>query len=139
VIIYIIYIYTYICISIIGVAGITGAGGNMGALLGNALILILQGNAGSKPSRNLMFCALGWGAVASAMLVPCLWLPGIGSMFRAADPPPIDIAEPQDNKGVPVAPSEMTGPQPTFVAAPMPMSAGYPSMAYGQPMMMQGH
>eukprot|EP00277_Geminigera_cryophila_P000857 CAMPEP_0179427640 /NCGR_PEP_ID=MMETSP0799-20121207/13526_1 /TAXON_ID=46947 /ORGANISM="Geminigera cryophila, Strain CCMP2564" /LENGTH=602 /DNA_ID=CAMNT_0021202765 /DNA_START=221 /DNA_END=2029 /DNA_ORIENTATION=+ len=121
-----------------GVAGITGAGGNMGALLGNALIIILQGNAGSKPSRNLMFCALGWGALSSAMLVPCLWLPGIGSMFRVAPAP--DIAQPQEeNKIAPVAPSEMKGPQPTFVAAPMGVPPAYPPMGYGQPMMMQGH
>jgi len=111
----------------------------MGALLGNALILVLQGNAGSKPSRNLMFCALGWGALASAMLVPCLWLPGIGSMFRAATSSDEDIAEPQENKAAPVAPSEMKGPQPTFVAAPMGVLPGYPSMGYGQPIMMQGN
>jgi len=121
-----------------GVAGITGAGGNMGALLGNALILVLQGNAGPKPSRNLMFCALGWGGLASAMLVPCLWLPGIGSMFRAAPSSDDDIAAPKDNKDAPVAPSEMKGPQPTFVAAPMTVPSGYPSMGYGQPMM-QGY
>jgi hypothetical protein len=45
------------------------------------------GKTGGKAARNLAFCALGWGALASAALVPILWLPGIGSMVRAADAP----------------------------------------------------
>jgi len=113
-----------------GVAGITGAGGNMGALLGNALILAFP----SKPARNLMFCALGWGAVASSMLVPCLWLPGIGSMFRKATP--VESAQGlEPAKEVPKMPSQMPGPQPTFISAPQMM--GQPgSISYGQPQQM---
>jgi len=111
----------------------------MGALLGNALVIVLKGNAGPKPSRNLMFCALGWGAVASAMLVPCLWLPGIGSMFRKANTNQHDA--PVEQKAAPPAPSQMAGPQPTFVAAPttgQPM--GYQPTSYGQqPVMMPGY
>jgi len=122
-----------------GVAGITGAGGNMGALLGNALVIVLKGNAGPKPARNLMFCALGWGAVGSAMLVPCLWLPGIGSMMRAADSV-AGAPQPEEQEKVAAqAPSQMTGPQPTFV----PVAPGQqqqqmqmqPMMGQGQPMM----
>ena len=68
-----------------GVAGIVGAGGNTGALLGNFMIVALKGTGGAKPSRNIAFCAMGWGALSSALLCPLLWLPGIGSMFRAQD------------------------------------------------------
>ena len=109
-----------------GVAGIIGAGGNMGALLGNALVIVLKGNAGPKPTRNLMFCALGWGAVASAMLVPCLWLPGISSMFCKAQTAAPEVEPEQPQKIASQALSEMKGPQPTFVHPSQPtMMHGY--------------
>jgi len=116
-----------------GCAGIVGAGGNTGALLGNYLILALSGVGGPKPSRNLAFCAMGWGALASAMLCPCLWIPGVGSMFRACEAP---AAQPEAPAGKQEAPAPMApGPMPTFVPAPM---GSYPMqpMAMGQPMMM---
>jgi len=98
----------------------------MGALLGNALVIVLKGNAGPKPTRNLMLCALGWGAVASAMLVPCLWLPGIGSMFRKAQTAAPEVEPEQPQKIANQAPSEMKGPQPTFVHPSQPtMMPGY--------------
>jgi NNP family nitrate/nitrite transporter-like MFS transporter len=103
-----------------GVAGIVGAGGNVGALLGNFLIVMLKGKAGPKPARMLMFCCLGWGALASSLLLPCLWLPGIGSMFRAADAAPASDEEAAQEKTAPVAPSQMTGPMPTFVPMQAP-------------------
>ena len=112
-----------------GVAGIVGAGGNVGALLGNFLIVLLKGKAGPKPARMLMFCCLGWGALSSALLIPTLWLPGIGSMFRAANAPepsaPGPAPEAEEKKTEErKAPSLMTGPMPTFV----------PAMYSGQPM-----
>lgn len=119
-----------------GVAGIVGAGGNVGALLGNFLVVMLKGNAGPKPATMLMFCALGWGALASSLLIPCLWLPGIGSMFRAAPdsekPAPAVVGD-EKKAAAPVNPSAMPGPMPTFVPAP---GMGYPQM--GVPMMMGG-
>ena len=93
-----------------GVAGIVGAGGNTGALLGNFMIAALKGTGGAKPSRNLAFCAMGWGALASAMLCPCLWLPGIGSMFRAHEGATVAAVadkEAEDNS--------KPGPMPSFV------------------------
>jgi nitrate/nitrite transporter NarK len=122
-----------------GVAGIVGAGGNVGALLGNFLIVMLKGQAGPKPARMLMFCALGWGALASALTIPCLWLPGIGSMFRAApdSDSPAPAPEPEQKKvSAPQPPSQMAGPQPTFVPAPQPMMMGGYGQPMGQPMMM---
>lgn len=69
-----------------GVTGIVGAGGNVGALLGNFLIVGLKsGSSGGKAARNLTFCALGWASLASACTIPMLWLPGIGSMLRRSD------------------------------------------------------
>ena len=73
------------------------------------------GKTGGKAARNLAFCALGWGALASAALVPILWLPGIGSMFRAADPAPAPQEKEQKMQPVP----QMPGPQPQF----LPMGA----------------
>ena len=95
-----------------GVSGIVGAGGNLGALLGNFMIVGLKSGSGSgKASRNLAFCAMGWGAVASAALCPILWIPGVGSMFRAADAAPAPAAK----KEAPAQPMVMAGPQPTFL------------------------
>lgn len=97
-----------------GVAGIVGAGGNVGALLGNAMIMGLRGAAGPKPSRMLAFCALGWGALSSAMMIPCLWIPGFGSMFRKQDAPPASgVVDAEKQQQHPFEP----GPQPLFVAA----------------------
>ena len=110
-----------------GVAGIVGAGGNVGAMLGNGLMVVLK--ARSKSARMLAFCALGWGALGSAFLIPCIWIKGIGSMFRAADLPAAPAAAPEAEKQAAPAPSSMPGPQPTFVPAP----TGF----YGQPMMGQ--
>jgi NNP family nitrate/nitrite transporter-like MFS transporter len=102
-----------------GVAGIVGAGGNMGALLGGFMIMALKGKAGSGPSRMLAFCCLGWGALASACLVPCLWLRGIGSMFRASDvpeaPPAVQAAVYAGKAEQPMN-SMAGGQQPQFVA-----------------------
>jgi nitrate/nitrite transporter NarK len=117
-----------------GVAGIVGAGGNVGALLGNFLIVMLKGKAGPKPATMLMFCALGWGALASSLLIPCLWLPGIGSMFRAAhapEEPTPGAALVEKNAAAPVNPSAIAGPMPTFVPT---TGMGYPQM--GAPMTM---
>jgi nitrate/nitrite transporter NarK len=95
-----------------GVSGIVGAGGNLGALLGNFMIVGLKSGSGSgKASRNLAFCAMGWGAIASAALCPILWIPGVGSMFRAADAAPAPAAK----KEAPAQPMVMAGPQPTFL------------------------
>ena len=98
-----------------GVAGIVGAGGNVGAVLGGAL---LMGNkTWGKVSRQLGFCALGWGAIASGFLIPALWIPGHGSMLRKQDPPPAELAGKQEQQ-----PVMQTGPQPSFVPAqPIPM------------------
>jgi len=49
-----------------------------------------------------MSCALGWGALTSARLVPWLWVKSIGSMFRA-DCSNEDMAEHKDSKARPVA------------------------------------
>jgi NNP family nitrate/nitrite transporter-like MFS transporter len=91
-----------------GVAGIVGAGGNAGAMLGNAMAVVLRGR--TKAARMCMFCGLGWGALASSMLIPCLWIPGIGSMFREATvaPLPVDV-EKQGQVAMP------TGPTPSFI------------------------
>ena len=64
------------------VAGIVGAGGNVGALLGNFLIIMLSGYGTGKASRMLTFAALGWGSLASSMLIPLMWIKGTGSMFK---------------------------------------------------------
>jgi NNP family nitrate/nitrite transporter-like MFS transporter len=56
-----------------GVAGIVGAGGNAGALGCNFMMAV-----GQRPA----FQAIGWLSMFSAMLIPLLWLPGHGSMFR---------------------------------------------------------
>ena len=95
-----------------GVAGITGAGGNTGAMLGNGLMVVLKER--SKASRMLAFCALGWAGLASAMLVPCLWIGGVGSMFRGVNNTP-PAASKEQEKVDPVAPAQVAGPQPTFV------------------------
>jgi NNP family nitrate/nitrite transporter-like MFS transporter len=65
-----------------GVAGIVGAGGNAGAIMGNAMMVVL-GNR-TQGARMAAFCGLGWAALASSMLIPCLWIPQAGSMFREA-------------------------------------------------------
>ena len=100
-----------------GVAGIVGAGGNVGAMLGNALMVVLRSR--TKATRMVAFCALGWGALASAMTIPCLWLTGIGSMFRKVEaesmPAPMEQKQFQQ---APQPPSAVAGPQPTFVPAP---------------------
>ena len=71
-----------------GVAGIVGAGGNFGALIGNVMIgFIFSTPAQVKPSRNLAFLALGWYGISCTLMIPLLWLPGQGSMFRRSDPP----------------------------------------------------
>ena len=96
-----------------GVAGITGAGGNVGAMLGNALMVVLRSR--TKAARMVAFCALGWGALGSAMLIPCLWLQGIGSMFRKAEG--AAMQERDQNKAAPVPPQVNAGPMPQFVAS----------------------
>ena len=95
-----------------GVAGIVGAGGNMGALLGNALMIVLKAQGG-KSRRMLAFCTLGWGALASAFLMPLLWIRGVGSMFRAQD---ITVDAPPAQKTEAVAPPA-GGPMPSFAPA----------------------
>jgi len=121
-----------------GVAGIVGAGGNVGAMLGNAMMVVLTKR--TKAARMVAFCALGWGALASAMVIPCLWLQGIGSMFRMADSnasaEPAQIPGTVDNKNKPLLePSSMAGPQPSFVpvtsvvaASGHPAQTTYPAM-----------
>ena len=104
-----------------GVAGIVGAGGNAGAMLGNALMVVLRGR--TKASRMCAFCGLGWGAAASSMVIPCLWIPGIGSMFRrvAQEQGQSPQTSQQDDKmqaqAVLVHPSAIPGPTPSFIAA----------------------
>jgi NNP family nitrate/nitrite transporter-like MFS transporter len=96
-----------------GVAGITGAGGNVGALLGNAMMVILSRR--SKAARNLAFCALGWAGLGSAFLIPCLWIKSTGSMFRSCTQTPCNapVAETvAEEKPIQVMP---TGPTPTWV------------------------
>jgi len=103
-----------------GVAGITGAGGNVGAMLGNGMMVVL--NSRSKAARTLAFCAMGWAGIGSAFLIPCLWIKGTGSMFRGCtQAAPADLAPvaEEKEKQAQVAPSSMPGPQPTFVPAPM--------------------
>jgi NNP family nitrate/nitrite transporter-like MFS transporter len=56
-----------------GVSGIVGAGGNAGALGLNFLMAI-----GKRPALN----AVGWLSLWSAILIPLIWIPGSGSMFR---------------------------------------------------------
>jgi NNP family nitrate/nitrite transporter-like MFS transporter len=98
-----------------GVAGIVGAGGNVGALLGGIMISKLRPE---KASRQLAFCGLGWGAVASGLLLPALWIPGQGSMLRK---PPLPPAEQPAGKQE-QQPAMQPGPQPAFVPAqPVPM------------------
>ena len=100
-----------------GVAGIVGAGGNFGAMLGNVLIgFVFASPSTVKPCRHLSFLALGWFGIAVTVLLPLLWLPGHGSMFRtvrksAAKTDDLQVAE----KAAPVAPSQMQGPTPTYV------------------------
>jgi len=99
-----------------GVAGIVGAGGNVGAMLGNALMVVLRSR--TKAARMVAFCALGWGALASAMVIPCLWLQGIGSMFRGADSntsaAQAQTRAEEKNQQL-VEPGTIAGPQPSFV------------------------
>eukprot|EP00281_Chroomonas_sp_CCMP1168_P013605 CAMPEP_0206216918 /NCGR_PEP_ID=MMETSP0047_2-20121206/2989_1 /ASSEMBLY_ACC=CAM_ASM_000192 /TAXON_ID=195065 /ORGANISM="Chroomonas mesostigmatica_cf, Strain CCMP1168" /LENGTH=602 /DNA_ID=CAMNT_0053639321 /DNA_START=71 /DNA_END=1879 /DNA_ORIENTATION=- len=57
-----------------GVAGIVGAGGNAGALACNFLMSI-----GQRPA----FHCIGWLSLWSALLIPLIWIPGVGSMFRS--------------------------------------------------------
>ncbi len=59
-----------------GVSGIVGAGGNVGALLGNFIMGI-----GQRPG----FGVIGWFSLWAALLMPLLWIPGHGSMFRKAN------------------------------------------------------
>ena len=100
-----------------GVAGIVGAGGNFGAMLGNVLIgFVFASPTTVKPCRHLSFLALGWFGIAVTVLLPLLWLPGHGSMFRtvkksAAKTDDLQVAE----KAAPEAPSQMQGPTPTYV------------------------
>ena len=103
-----------------GVAGIVGAGGNFGAMLGNVLIgFVFASPSTLKPTRNLSFLALGWYGIAVTLLLPLLWLPGQGSMFRsfkkaAASDEPEKPSKVVHNE-VPVAPSQIQGPTPNFV------------------------
>ena len=90
--------------------------GNVGAMLGNGMMVVL--NSRSKAARTLAFCAMGWAGIGSAFLLPCLWIKGTGSMFRAATPT-ADVAPVAEEKQPQVAPSSMPGPQPSFVPAPM--------------------
>lgn len=64
-----------------GVSGIVGAGGNLGALFGMAIMKI-----GYRPG----FLAVGFGSLCTAIVVPLLWMPGSGSMLRSYDAPPED-------------------------------------------------
>merc|ERR1719238_1220910 len=73
-------------------------------------MIVLKGQGG-KSRRMLAFCTLGWGALASAFLMPLLWIRGVGSMFRAQDI--TTIAPPPAEKTQAAAPPA-GGPQPTF-------------------------
>ena len=66
------------------------------------------------------------------MTIPCLWLTGIGSMFRvAADSVAAASAEEQkQGQQAPQAPSAVAGPQPTFVPAPNPPEGHIGQQAY---------
>ena len=103
-----------------GVAGIVGAGGNFGAMLGNVLIgFVFASPSTVKPCRHLSFLALGWFGIAVTLLLPLLWLPGQGSMFRSFKKP-ASSDEPENQSKVvynevPVAPSQIQGPTPNFV------------------------
>lgn len=56
-----------------GVAGIVGAGGNFGALIGNVMIgFVFSTPAQVKPSRNLTFLALGWYGISCTLMIPLL-------------------------------------------------------------------
>mmetsp|Transcript_12118 Transcript_12118/g.28317 ORF Transcript_12118/g.28317 Transcript_12118/m.28317 type:complete len:605 (-) Transcript_12118:194-2008(-) len=103
-----------------GVAGIVGAGGNAGALMCNFSMRI-----GQRPA----FCAIGWISLFSGLMMPLLWIPGVGSMFRddsANAPAPIivtkDVEEAPKARALPAA-------EPT-PSAQMPTSQ-QPQMAYG--------
>ena len=99
-----------------GVAGIVGAGGNFGAMLGNVLIgFIFSSPSTVKPCRNLAFLALGWYGIAVTLLIPLLWLPGHGSMLRVFKKPAKDQVIEDSEASAPVAPSQMLGPSPTYV------------------------
>ena len=107
-----------------GVSGIVGAGGNAGALFGMQIMSI-----GPRPG----FLFIGFLSIATAVLVPLLWMPGSGSMFSPQAPPK---KEPDAIEGAAVqmtsdAPTKMLnqtpqipyGPAPTFIQFPhgMPM------------------
>jgi len=107
-----------------GVSGIVGAGGNLGALFGMAIMGI-----GFRPG----FLVIGFMSICSAMAVPLLWMNGHGSMFRGMDAtvpdeaeevPPIEIAtkpEPPTNGGLATGTSSIPGPP---MQAPVPLFVG---------------
>jgi len=97
-----------------GVAGITGAGGNVGAMLGNGMMVVL--NSRSKAARTLAFCAMGWAGIGSAFLLPCLWIKGTGSMFRGCTQaaPSAPLVE---EKPMQAMPQYAPGPVPSFIPA----------------------
>ena len=103
-----------------GVAGIVGAGGNFGAMLGNVIIgFIFVSPTTIKPTRNLGFLALGWYGVIVTLMIPLLWLPGKGSMFRRVQASPKSDQDKDSKQGmiqVLQPPSQMSGPVPTYIA-----------------------
>mmetsp|Transcript_5953 Transcript_5953/g.14157 ORF Transcript_5953/g.14157 Transcript_5953/m.14157 type:complete len:500 (-) Transcript_5953:233-1732(-) len=62
-----------------GVAGIVGAGGNTGALIGNTMVKYMK----VRPA----FAGLGWLTICAGFLVTLIHMPGHGSMFCAPEPP----------------------------------------------------
>jgi hypothetical protein len=98
----------------------TLSGAETVALAWNVLIgFVFASPSTVKPCRHLSFLALGWFGIAVTLLLPLLWLPGQGSMFRsfkkaAASDEPEKRSNVVYNE-VLVAPSQIQGPTPNFV------------------------
>lgn len=116
-----------------GVSGIVGAGGNLGALMCN----FMQG-IGQRPA----YCAIGWISMWSALLMPLLWIPGHGSMFRGV-PQPVDVPEKlkevatdsSAHNNAPMASRSLAPPMPVQTTLPggqpvYPPMGMYPPMGY---------
>ena len=82
-----------------GVSGIVGAGGNAGALFGMAIMSV-----GYRPG----FLCVGIGSLCTAIILPLLWMAGVGSMFRAYE---AKAEEPEKQSEV-----QLGVPQPVFVS-----------------------
>jgi NNP family nitrate/nitrite transporter-like MFS transporter len=95
-----------------GVAGIVGAGGNAGALMCNFTMRI-----GQRPAFN----AIGWLSLWTAMLMPLLWIPGVGSMFR----------DDSHNAPAPVVVQKETEDAPKARDIAAPTQPQQPQMSYG--------